>query len=289
MAPSFHGEETLMYKLNGKVAIVTGAGRHSGLGEGMARRLVNEGCSVVIADLGHTEGEFFPEHGVATTDEMEEVAQAMRDDTGTQVRTIACDVRDEAQVENMVATTIAELGRLDVLVNNAGIGYLMQLIVDTPVAEWDAVLDVNLKGTFLCTKFAARHMIEQGEGGRIINIASQAAKSAFPYASAYTSSKHGIIGFTRSAALELGSHGITVNAICPNHVTTGLGAWQNEHFSKILGLTLDEYMDGMKSRIPMGRTGQPDDIGNVCAWLASDEAGYITGEALNVSGGEEYH
>jgi len=158
-----------------------------------------------------------------------------------------------------------------------------------PEEEWDAVLGVNLKGMYLCIKHAARQMIAQGRGGRIINIASQAAKSGFPYASAYTASKHGVIGLTRSAAIELGSAGITVNAICPNHVTTGLGAWQNEYFSGVLGQTLDQYLEGMRARIPLGRTGTPADIAQACAWLCSDQAAYITGEALNVSGGEEYH
>ncbi len=278
-----------MYGLEERVAIVTGAGRHAGLGEAMANRLAAEGCRVVVADLGRTEGDLFPEHGVGTREELEEVAAGIRERTGGEVLTAACDVRDERQVEAMIAKTVESFGGVDVIVNNAGIGYLMKLIVDMPEEEWDAVLGVNLKGMFLCTKHAARRMIEQGRGGRVINIASQAAKSAFPYASAYTASKHGVIGFTRSAAIELGPHHITVNAICPNHVTTGLGAWQNEHFSKVLGQTLDEYLEGMRSRIPLGRTGTPEDIARACAWLASDEAAYITGEALNVSGGEEYH
>lgn len=278
-----------MYGLEGKVAIVTGAGRRNGLGEGMAHRLSAEGCRVVVADLGRTEGDLFPEHGVATTDEMEAVAADIRAATGGDVLAFPCDVRNETNVEALVTTAVSTFGSVDILVNNAGVGYLMQLIVDTPEAEWDAVLDVNLKGTFLCTKHAGRRMIEQGDGGRIINIASQAAKTGFPYASAYTSSKHGLVGFTRSAAMELGEHDITVNAICPNHVTTGLGAWQNEHFSTILGMTMDQYMASMRSRIPLGRNGTTEDIAKACAWLASDQAAYVTGEALNVSGGEEYH
>lgn len=127
------------------------------------------------------------------------------------------------------------------------------------------------------------------KGGRIVNIASQAAKSGFPFASAYCSSKHGMSGLTRVTAIEAGKYGITANAICPNHVTTGLGAWQNEYFSNALGLTLDQYMNAMKSRIPLGRPGLPTDTAAACAWLCSDEAQYVTGESMNVSGGEEYH
>jgi meso-butanediol dehydrogenase/(S,S)-butanediol dehydrogenase/diacetyl reductase len=277
-----------MYGLEGKVAIVTGSGRHKGLGKEMAFRLGQEGCNVVVADLGRTEGELFPDHGVGTTAEMEEVAEEIRA-TDAAVATVACDVRSEPQVEALVAAAVAEFGRLDIVVSNAGIGYLMELVTEMDEEKWDAVLDVNLKGMFLCTKHAARQMIEQRDGARMINIASQAAKSGFPYASAYVASKHGVMGFTRSIAIELGQHGITCNAICPNHVTTGLGAWQNEFFSDALGMTEEQYMDAMRARIPLGRAGLTDDIAKACAFLASEQASYITGEALNVSGGEEMH
>ena len=277
-----------MYGLADKVAIVTGSGRHGGLGKAMAKRLAAEGCKVVIADLGHTEGDLFPTHGVATTAGMQEVAAELRA-AGAEVLTVACDVRNEASVEAMVAATVERFGGVDILVNNAGVGYLMKLVTEMTADEWDVVLDVNLRGMFLCTKHVARQLIAQGRGGRVINISSQGGKSGFPYASAYVASKHGVIGFTRSVAIELGAHGITVNAICPNHVTTGLGAWQNDFFSKALGLTEDEYLAAMKSRIPLGRPGLPEDIAQACAWLASEQAGYVTGEAMNVSGGEETH
>lgn len=277
-----------IYGLDGKVAIITGAGRHGGLGKAMAKRLGEEGCRIVIADLGRTEGDLFPTHGVGTTAEMEEVAEEIRT-TGAEVLAVACDLRSEASVEALVAAAVERFGGVDILVNNAGVGYLMKLVTEMTVEEWDTVQGVNLRGMFLCTKHVARRLIEQGRGGRIVNIASQAAKSGFPYASAYTSSKHGVVGLTRSVAIELGPHGITVNAICPNHVTTGLGAWQNEFFSNVLGLSHDEYMAAMRSRIPMGRPGRQDDIAKACAFLCSDEAGYITGEAMNVSGGEETH
>ena len=276
-------------RFDGKVAIITGAGRFGGLGEAMARRLASEGASIVLTDKGTVDGDRFPSHGIGTSEEMERVAESIRSETRAEVRTQACDVRFEEDVESMVANTVAAYGRVDFLVNNAGIGYLMTLIVDTPVDDWDAVLGVNLKGMFLCTKHVARRLIAQGEGGRVVNIGSQASKSGFANASAYTSSKHGVVGFTRSAGLELAQHAITVNAICPNHVTTGLGAWQNAHFSALGGKSVDEYLDAMKARIPMGRTGTPADIAAACAFLCSSDASYITGEAMNVSGGEEYH
>jgi meso-butanediol dehydrogenase/(S,S)-butanediol dehydrogenase/diacetyl reductase len=199
-------------------------------------------------------------------------------------------VRLPVDCERLVAAAVEAFGALHILVNNAGIGYLMKPLLDTDEADWDAVLDVNLKGAFLCTKYAARQMIAQGQGGRIINIASQAAKSGFPHMAPYTASKHGMVGLTRSNAVELGHHGITVNAVCPNHVTTGLGAKQNAYFSKLLGFdSVEAYLQNMARKNPMGRPGLPTDTAAACAFLASDEAVYITGEALNVSGGEEMH
>ncbi len=277
-----------MYQLQGKTAIVTGSGRAQGIGGAIVLRLAEEGCNVVISDLGQAKGDNFSEEAIGTTDEMESIAEAARQ-TGAKAITVACDVRQSARVENLIKTAVQEFGQLDIYVNNAGVGYLMQLVTEMEEDKWDAVLDVNLKGAFLGTKFAAQQMIQQGKGGRIINIASQAAKSGFPYASAYTSSKHGLVGLTRSTAVELGQYGITVNAICPNHITTGLGDWQNRFFSEKLGLTYDEYMEQMRNRIPMGRSGLVEDIAKACAFLASDQADYITGEAMNVSGGEEYH
>ncbi len=276
-------------RFDGKVAIVTGAGRFKGLGEAMARRLASEGASIVLTDKGTLDGDRFPAHGIGTSEEMEKVADSIRAETGASVRTQSCDVRIEDQVAAMVANTVEAFGRVDFLINNAGIGYLMTLIVDTPADDWDAVLGVNLKGMFLCTKHVARQLLAEGQGGRIVNIGSQASKSGFANASAYTSSKHGVVGFTRSAALELAQHGITVNAICPNHVTTGLGAWQNSHFSALGGQSVDDYIAAMKARIPIGRTGTPSDIAAACAFLCSSDADYITGESMNVSGGEEYH
>jgi NAD(P)-dependent dehydrogenase (short-subunit alcohol dehydrogenase family) len=275
-------------ELKDKVALVTGAGRRKGLGEAIARRLAAEGCKVVITDIGHAKGKEMPESAVGTQSEMESVAADIRV-IGAECHAMALDVLEEAQVKTVIDETVKRFGGIDILVNNAGIGYLMKPMTELSAAEWDAVLGVNLRGAFLCTKYAVEHMIKQGRGGRIVNIASQAAKSGFPFAAAYCASKHGLVGLTRVAAIEFGKHGITANAICPNHVTTGLGAWQNEYFSEALGLTMEQYMNAMKSRIPVGRPGLPADTAAACAWLCSDQAVYVNGEAMNVSGGEEYH
>jgi NAD(P)-dependent dehydrogenase (short-subunit alcohol dehydrogenase family) len=277
-----------MGMLTGRVALVTGAARRGGLGRAIAERLAADGAAVMLTDIGVSAGAQFGDAHIGLRDELDEAVDELAG-RGLQVGGALLDVRDETGWQEAIAETVARFGRLDILVNNAGIGYLMQLVTDLAWADWEAVLAVNLGGPFLGTKHAAARMIAQGDGGRIINIASQAAKSGFPYAAAYTSSKHGLIGLTRATAVELGQHGITVNAVCPNHVTTALGAWQNAFFAEKLGLTHEQYLAAMNSRIPLGRPGTPDDTAAACAWLASGDARYVTGEALNVSGGEEMH
>lgn len=272
----------------GKVALVTGAGRSGGLGQAIARRLGAAGASVVLHDRGAIEGDLAPAHGVAGARELEATAQEMRQD-GIDVITMTADLLDESAIDTMFASIERELGRLDILVNNAGVGYLFGPLSEIKAAHLDAVLGVNLRAPALAMRNAARMMIAGGRGGRIVNIASQAGKSGFAFASAYTASKHGLIGLTRAAALELAEHAITVNAICPNHVTTGLGAWQNAFMSNARGQSVDDYIAEMARRIPLGRPGLPEDTAAMAAFLCSEEAAYVTAEAINVSGGEEYH
>ena len=274
--------------LAGKVAIVTGSGRAQGLGEAMVRRLAAEGCRVVVSDIGAARGSEIPVDAIGTDAGIDQVVADIRAAGGEAIG-LACDVLEEAQVAALVARTVAHYGRLDIMVNNAGIGYLMKPLVEMEQASWDAVLGVNLRGPFFGIKHAAKQMIAQGEGGRIINIGSQASKSGFPFAAPYVASKHGLLGLTRTAAIELGPQRITVNTICPNHVTTGLGARQNRFFSAATGKSEEKYLADMRARIPLGRPGLQEDIAKACAFLASGEADYITGEAMNVSGGEEYH
>ena len=265
----------------GKTVVVTGSGRHRGLGQGILQRFADEGANCVVSDL-------------AIDTEAEAVAEDLRG-RGAQVATLACDVSQAVQCAALIDQTVAQFGAIDVLVNNAGIGFMMKPLLEVDRADWDKVIAVNLSGAFYCTQAAAKAMIARSEkaenrGGRIINIASQAAITVFPHLPAYVSSKHGMIGLTRASAVELGAHAITVKAVCPNHVTTALGAEQNAYFSKLLGFpSVEAYLANMAAKNPMGRPGLPSDTAAACAWLASDEAGYITGEALNVSGGEEMH
>lgn len=275
--------------LEGKVAVITGSGRRAGLGEAIARRLASDGAKIVLSDLGASRDSATGEEHIGTSDEMEGIAAELRQ-LGVEVSTFPCDVRSLDEVRALAAHAEVEHGGIDIWVNNAGIGYIMKPLLDVTEADWRAVIDVNLTGSFFGLKAAAEQMVKQGRGGRIINIASQAAKSGFPHAQAYSSSKHGLVGLVRSAAIELGPHKITVNNVCPNHVTTGLGAWQNEYFAKVTGAgSIEEYMDAMAKRIPMGRPGLPEDTANAVAWLCTDQAAYITAESMNVSGGEEPH
>lgn len=278
-----------MGRLSGKTVVVTGAGRSKGLGEAIGLRLAKDGANIVISDLGASRDASTSSEHIGATGQMAAVARGIAQ-MGVKCESFAADVRSKDEMVALANFARETFGSLDVWINNAGIGYLMQPLLDVSEEEWKAVIDVNLTGSFFGLQAAAAVMVEQGTGGRIVNIASQAAKSGFPHAQAYTSSKHGLVGLVRSASLELGEHGITVNNVCPNHVTTGLGAWQNEYFWKVTGAaSKEEYMDNMRKRIPMGRAGLPEDTANAVAFLCSDEAQYITGESMNVSGGEEPH
>ena len=277
-----------MRVLEGKVALITGAGRRKGLGEAMAKAIANEGGSVVLSDIGSEQGSKFTKEHIGLNSEMLEIIDEIRDDGG-KATGVACNVLNEDEIENAVSFAVKEYGKLDIMINNAGIGYLMEKIEKLNQSDWDTVLNVNLRGAFFGIKHASKQMTSQGNGGVIINIASQAAKRGFPGAAAYVSSKHALVGLTRTAALEFAEANIRVNSICPNHVTTGLGDWQNKHFSSTRGFSEKDYLKAMRDRIPLGRVGKTDDIANMCIFLCSDNSCYITGQNLDVSGGEEMH
>ena len=260
-------------ELKGTVAIVTGAAR--GIGRGIAACLAREGVHVVIADLGQNED---------IAREMEETARQVRA-CGVEALTVNVDVRDWEQVQAMLKAAIDRFGRVDILVNNAG---------DTSVAdvatmeesEWDRVLGVNLKGTFLCSKAVAPHMMER-RSGRIVNLSSQAGKRGYVGLGHYSASKFGVIGLTQSLAYELAPSNVTVNAICPGEVDTAM-------FRDILapaialfsGQTPEQaWQEWITTRVPLGRPQTPEDIGEAVVFLCRAEN--ITGEALNITGGSE--
>ena len=266
-----------------KVAVCTGSGRPGGLGEAILRRFSEEGYRLVVTDVDGSGTDH-----LAQLDEMASVAESLRSQ-GADVLSHPCDVRSAESVKQLFSAVMEHFGRVDVLINNAGIGFVMKDTREVSPDEWNLVIDVTLSGVFHCTQAAAAHMEAAGFGGRIINIASQAAKSGFPHMAPYCAAKHGVIGLTRTAAIDYGAAGITVNAVCPNHVTTGLGSAQNAYFSAFKGMTEAAYLKEMAARIPLQRIGQAADTAAMCAFLASDDASFITGEAINVSGGEEVH
>ncbi len=266
-----------------KVAVCTGSGRPGGLGEAILSRMGKDGYRLVVTDVDGAGS-----NHLAKPDEMESVAESLRSQ-GAEVFSHACDVRSPESVEQLFSAVTEHYGRVDVLINNAGIGFVMKDTREVSPDEWNLVIDVTLSGVFHCTQAAAAYMQAAGHGGRIINIASQAAKSGFPHMAPYCAAKHGVIGLTRAAAIDYGAAGITINAVCPNHVTTGLGSAQNAYFSAFKGLTEAAYLEEMAARIPLQRIGQAADTAAMCAFLVSDDAGFITGEAINVSGGEEMH
>ncbi len=241
-------------ELSHKVAIVTGSGQ--GIGRAIALRLAKAGASVVVNDINETAG------GVARE------IQAL----GQPGLAVTADVTSAADVSRLVEAAIAAYGRVDILVNNAGIAR-DQLLLRMSEEDWDRVLEVDLKSVFLCSRAVLRYMLKQ-RWGRIISIASIVGLVGNPGQANYASAKAGIIGFTRSIAREVGSRGITANAIAPGFIDTNMTRSLSEAQRKEL-----------MGRISLGRLGSPDDVAAVVAFLASDEAGYITGQVLAVDGG----
>ncbi len=258
------------YDLNGKVSIVTGAAQ--GIGRAVAERFALEGMAVTMSDIAE--------------ERVREAAAAV-EASGGNVIAVAADVSDAASVQRLVDETVARFGRLDVLVNNAGRG-AVALLLDTDEATWDALMDVNAKGVLLCSQAAARQMISQGDGGRIINNASGAGKIApgrdHPLG-AYAASKHAVVALTKQFGLELAEHGILVNCVCAGIVDTAMWDLLDKGIAGIEGLPVGAAKQRAVDSIPLGRIERPEDVANVIAFLASDDADYITATALNVCGG----
>lgn len=272
-----------MYNLKGKVAFVTGAGGEHGIGRGIALRLAEEGADVVVTDI---QLKPYPEAAWGGLPAL----QAEIEEIGPRSLALTCDVTDARSVEQAVKGALEELGRIDILVNNAGAraGGDRVPLIDLPDAEWDRVLDVNLKGAFICSRAVGRHMVGRGGGGRIINVSSAAGLRGAARFAAYCSSKFGLIGMTQSLALELAGHGITVNAICPSLTTTE----RVGHMASVLmdpELTeeqaTEELLSGARAGSPVGRLALPKDLARTVAFLASDEADFLTGLAIPVTGG----
>ena len=251
--PTPPSSSSVSFGLQGRVVVVTGAAQ--GIGEACARRFAREGCKVVLADIADARGQA--------------VAQELG---GTYVH---CDVGDKAQVDTLVAQAMATHGRIDVLVNNAGIFKAAEFL-DISEADWDAVLRINLKGSFLVGQAVAREMAKAGRG-TIVNMSSVNAVLTIPNIASYNVSKGGINQLTRVMALSLADKGVRVNAVAPGTISTELAA-------KAV-LTSEEAKKKIMSRTPMRRLGEPSEVADVVAWLASDASSYVTGEIVVVDGG----
>jgi NAD(P)-dependent dehydrogenase (short-subunit alcohol dehydrogenase family) len=276
--------------LSGKVAVVTGAGRVGGIGEAIARSLAAEGAKIVLSDIGRS-FERFPDYQVAARSEIDTIRADLAKQ-GTDAEVIFADVSKEDDVAALVRRTVERFGRLDVMVNNAGIGLGLVPITELTVEAWRQNLDVMALGTMLGIRESARQMIRQGEGGAIINVASQAGKTGWPLLGAYCAAKFAIVGLTQVAAKELGRHNITVNSVCPGTVETPLldlrgGLW--EAYSKLSGQSVEELKQSILPQIPLGRFQKPQDVADLVRFLASAQGRYITGSAINTTGGQEMH
>ena len=243
-------------RLEGKTAVVTGSAR--GLGKAIALKLAERGANIVLNDI-------------AASDSLDATAEEFKN-SGYKVIVTRGDVRSSEDVKAMLAAAVEAFGSVDILVNNAGI------TKDKPMAmmseeDWDAVLDINLKGAFLCTKFAAKQMIKQ-RYGRIINIASVAGRYGNQGQANYSASKAGLIGLTKTTAKEFASRGVTCNAVAPGMIQ-----------SKMTDVLPEEVKKKYLENIPLGRFGTPEDVANVVAFLASDDSAYVTGQVIDIDGG----
>jgi NAD(P)-dependent dehydrogenase (short-subunit alcohol dehydrogenase family) len=271
-----------MYQLDGKVAIVTGAGGKQGIGRSIAIRLVSEGASVAVCDL----------NDVGTPDwaGLSAVVDEIKCKGARSIGLIG-SVSNSKDVASLVEGTLSEFGKIDILVNNAGApaGPDRVPVVDLEEDDWDQVLSVNLKGTFLMSQAVSRHMIQRGGGGKIINMSSVSGKKGAARFAAYCSSKFGVIGFTQSLALEMAEHNVTVNAICPSLIETERVYGMASALKPDPEISTEEWRDVMVERAgatnPLGRIGQAQDVADVAAFLASSQADYLTGLAINVAGG----
>jgi NAD(P)-dependent dehydrogenase (short-subunit alcohol dehydrogenase family) len=280
-----------MARLHGKVALITGSGGERGFGRAIARRLAQEGADLVLTDVAPRGTKVVgtkPDTGWRGLEAVAEEVERL----GRRALTAVVDVRAAAQIEAAVKRALDAFGRLDILVNNAAAppGADRAPVLELGEDAWDAVLDVNLKGAYLVAKAVAGTMVARGLRGRIINMASNCSKVGYANLAAYCASKFGLVGFTQALAMELAPHGITVNAICPGGADTDrldyLGRRPDGRYDPALRA---EGIRQQAAAIPLGRLATPEDVAELAAFLASDAAEYITGQAINLAGGSIMH
>jgi NAD(P)-dependent dehydrogenase (short-subunit alcohol dehydrogenase family) len=271
----------------GKVALVTGAARRRSIGRATALRLAREGADVACLDIARPYADF-PGYGVASADELDEVV-GMVQELGRRAVALRADVSSWDEVHAAVGQAFDALGRVDLCCNvagGAGFGMGAGPLLQIGEREWDRVVDVNLKGTWMVSRACAERWVADGRGGRIVSVSSQAGKRGFPMLGAYCAAKAGVILLTQVLAQELGPAGITVNAVCPGTVDTDL-INKDGAFEQLIGAVEGGDPQAWIAReIPLRRLQTADDVAGAIAWLCSDDAAYVTGEALNVSGGQ---
>jgi len=254
--------------LTNRIALITGGGR--GIGRAIAIAFAREGAQVAVA--------------ARTSEQVKSVVGEIEDHYQTKAIALTCDVSDTASVEEMFSDARAAFEReIDILVNNAGVAESATL-VNTTDELWHRHLAINLSGTFYCTRAALPAMLKQG-WGRVINVASIAGKTGAPYITAYSASKHGVMGLTRSLALEVGASGVTINAICPGYVDTEMVSRGLERISTRTGRSTDEALESLKRMSPQNRLVTAEEVASLALLLASDEGRGINGQGINVDGG----
>jgi meso-butanediol dehydrogenase / (S,S)-butanediol dehydrogenase / diacetyl reductase len=251
--------------LSSKVAIVTGGGK--GIGRAIVEAFLDCGANVTVADLN-----------------INAVADLIKTFGEDRVFAIETNVTSKVDAENMITKTVEKFGRLDIIVNNAGIS-TMDFVTDIKEEDWDKVMNINAKGVFLCSQAAAKFMVQQAQGGKIINMASQAGKNGYRCMGNYCSSKHAVLGLTKVMAVELAKDQINVNAICPGIVETDMKRRERVLGGELRGMAADDIKNEDNSQVPLGRTAVPQDIANLVVFMASNYSDYMTGQAINITGG----
>lgn len=273
-----------MEDLKGKTALITGSGKRTGIGYGIARKLASHGCNTVIADLGnYSKGE--SEIRTGNVEEMESIAQELAELSGGQSIAVSVDVTDNQAISDMVEKIKGTFPSLDILCNNAGATFGVPAAAHTYDEElWMKTIDVNLHSVFKMTRALLPLML--GKPVSIINTSSRAGKVPPMLNGAYAVAKAGVNMLTKVMAKELGGVGVRVNAICPGQINTDLEKWRFGLEAKFMNTTIEEREKEMCKTIPLGRIGEIDEVANLVAFLASESSSYITGQAINVTGGQ---
>ena len=283
-----------MSGLEGKVALITGAGGMRGIGRATALKLAELGVDLALTDVLRDVADLPPGEIRAEWKSVDSVSEEVRQ-LGRKCLSIYADLSDSKQIESVVKQTVDHFGHIDIMINNARaiIGRDRVPVTELDEGVWHNFLDINTTAPFLFTKFAGREMVQQGTGGRIINMASNASKQASATGSAYSASKFAVLGLTQASALDLATYQITVNAVCPGSTNTDRTDYSERAVAESEGVSVEEVRARVvaeaASRSPLGRMGESEDVANLVAFLVSDEASFITGQAYNVNGGILFH